>query len=74
MELSIKDIVSLTPPEAERLRGLALGGDVSAARQYVLFSAWCKIKCDRYIPQNKKVRAFRTLAENVQIDVEFVHG
>lgn len=55
------------------IRQRALGGDLSAMKDYVLYGLWRKIQTDRFIPVKKRSKAFRVLLKVFDVQVS-VHG
>ncbi len=66
-------ILKLNPSDALALRDRALGGDLSAMKDYVLYGLWRKIQTDRFIPMKKRPKAFRTVLKLFDVQVS-VHG
>jgi hypothetical protein len=66
-------ILKLSPSDALALRQRALGGDLSAMKDYVLYGLWRKIQTDRFTPKRKRPKAFRTLLKVFDVQVS-VHG
>ncbi len=66
-------ILKLTPSDALAVRQKAMGGDLSAMKDYVLYGLWRKIQSDRFIPAKKRPKAFRTLLKVFDVQVS-VHG
>lgn len=66
-------ILKLNPSDAMALRQRALAGDLSVMKDYVLYGIWRKIQSDRYIPREKRSKAFRTFLKLFDVQVS-VHG
>lgn len=73
---TIRELSRIAPgsEEASELKAKALGGKPDDVRRYVLWCMWLKIRGNKSVPREKKLRAFVDLDRflNVQVTVNGV--
>lgn len=65
--MTLKQLIALGPDGADRLRGQAAAGDLSAAKHYLLWAAWRRIDQARGYSLKAKMRVLSALGSELEV-------
>jgi hypothetical protein len=63
-------IADMTIMDAVDLRDRAVAGDREAARDFVLFALWRRVRSSEEVSEHRKRAVFKRMAKSIRVNVE----